>query len=152
MSVRIETDSIIVFVFFPEKIKRSISRKSQRSLFSLKNNKKPESQTWFLSSCIVGKKHRKYLFLKGSDDSLELVKAVSSPIHQWCKWIRPRHAKKGVLRQMLEAKVQISLCIHTSDQGLHCPIPWSLGTTECINGEQRPGWYFAHAQDDLNLH
>ena len=25
-------------------------------------------------------------------------------------------------------------------------------TTECMNGEQRPGCYFAHAQDDLNLH
>ena len=24
-------------------------------------------------------------------------------------------------------------------------------TTKCINGEQRPGWYFAHAQDDLKL-
>ena len=37
-----------------------------------------------------------------------------------------------------------------SDQGLHCPLIESLGTTEGINGEQRPGWYFAHAQNDLN--
>ena len=27
----------------------------------------------------------------------------------------------------------------------------SLDTTECMNGEQRPGRYFAHAQGDLNL-
>ena len=27
-----------------------------------------------------------------------------------------------------------------------------MDTTECMNGEQRPGWYFAHVQDDLNLH
>ena len=27
----------------------------------------------------------------------------------------------------------------------------SLYTAECVNGEQRPGWYFAYAQDDLNL-
>ena len=27
----------------------------------------------------------------------------------------------------------------------------SLDTTECMNGGQRPGWFFAHAQDDLNL-
>ena len=27
----------------------------------------------------------------------------------------------------------------------------SLDTTEWMNGEQRPWWYFAHAQD-LNLH
>ena len=26
----------------------------------------------------------------------------------------------------------------------------SPDTTECMNGEQRPGWYFAHAQDGLN--
>ena len=38
-----------------------------------------------------------------------------------------------------------------SDQGLHCLLTESLDTTEYKNGEQRPGWYFAHAQDDLNL-
>ena len=37
-----------------------------------------------------------------------------------------------------------------SDQGLHCPLTESLGNTECMNREQRRG-YFAHAQDDLNL-
>ena len=38
-----------------------------------------------------------------------------------------------------------------SDQGLHCPLTESLNTTECMNGEQRSGWYFGHVQDDLNL-
>ena len=38
-----------------------------------------------------------------------------------------------------------------SDQGLHCPLTESLDTIECMNGEQKPGWYLAHAQDDLNL-
>ena len=37
-----------------------------------------------------------------------------------------------------------------SDQGLHCLLTESLDATECINGEQQPG-YFGHAQDDLNL-
>ena len=27
-----------------------------------------------------------------------------------------------------------------------------IDTMECINGEQRPGWDLAHAQDDMNLH
>ena len=27
-----------------------------------------------------------------------------------------------------------------------------MNTTECMNGEQGPRWYFAHVQDDLNLH
>ena len=46
-----------------------------------------------------------------------------------------------------------SACTSTqSDQGLHCLLTESLDTTECMNGEQRPGWYFAHVQDDLNLH
>ena len=26
-----------------------------------------------------------------------------------------------------------------SDQGLHCPLTESFDTTECMNGEQRPG-------------
>ena len=39
-----------------------------------------------------------------------------------------------------------------SDQGLHCPLTESLDTTECMNGEQGTGWYFAHAQDDLSAH
>ena len=38
-----------------------------------------------------------------------------------------------------------------SDQGLHCPLTESLDTIECMNGEQRPGWYLAHSQDGLNL-
>ena len=38
-----------------------------------------------------------------------------------------------------------------SDQGLHCPLTKSLDTTECMNGEQRPGVYFAHEKADLNL-
>ena len=39
-----------------------------------------------------------------------------------------------------------------SDQGVPCPLTESLDTTECMNGEQRPGRYIEHAQDDLNLH
>ena len=39
-----------------------------------------------------------------------------------------------------------------SDQGLNCLLTESLNTTVCRNSEQRPGWLFANAQDDLNLH
>ena len=46
-----------------------------------------------------------------------------------------------------------SACVSAqSDQGLLCSLTESMDTTECMNGEQRPGWYFAHVQDDLNLH
>ena len=38
-----------------------------------------------------------------------------------------------------------------SDQCLRCPLPESLATVECINGEHRPGWELADAQDDLDL-
>ena len=38
-----------------------------------------------------------------------------------------------------------------SEQGLHCLLTRSLDTTACMNGEQRPGYYFAHVQDDLNM-
>ena len=37
------------------------------------------------------------------------------------------------------------------DQDLHCPLTELLDTTKCINGEQCSRWYFAHAQNDLNL-
>ena len=35
-----------------------------------------------------------------------------------------------------------------SDLGLRCPLIESLYTIECINGEQMPGWDFAHARDE----
>ena len=38
-----------------------------------------------------------------------------------------------------------------SDQGLLYLLTNSPNTTECMNGEQRPGWYFVNVQDDLNL-
>ena len=34
---------------------------------------------------------------------------------------------------------------------LHYPLPESLANTDCKKGEQRAGWYFTHAQDELNL-
>ena len=55
----------------------------------------------------------------------------------------------------------MGICIHwkprstctyaQSNQSFHYLQTESLDTTECMNGEQRPGWYFAHAEDDLNL-
>ena len=36
-----------------------------------------------------------------------------------------------------------------SDQGLCSPQIESLDTKECTNGEQMPGWDFAHGQDDM---
>ena len=35
-----------------------------------------------------------------------------------------------------------------SDQCLRCPLTESVDTIECINVEQMPGWYFAHALDE----
>ena len=39
-----------------------------------------------------------------------------------------------------------------SNQALHCLLTESPDTKECMKREQRSGWYFAHVQDDLNLH
>ena len=39
-----------------------------------------------------------------------------------------------------------------SDQSPYCPLTQSLNTTECMNGEERPGCYFGYAHDDLNLY
>ena len=43
-----------------------------------------------------------------------------------------------------------SVVFAQSDQGLHCLQTESMASTECMNGEQRPGRFFVHAQDDLN--
>ena len=53
-----------------------------------------------------------------------------------------RAMQERIFEHIQTAKAQISLC---------CPLTESLDTTECINGEQRLRWYFAHAQDDLHL-
>ena len=52
---------------------------------------------------------------------------------------------------MQTAKAQISMHICAVWSGLHCPLTESLDTTVYINDEKKSGWYFAHAQDDLNL-
>ena len=63
----------------------------------------------------------------------------------------PRHAET-CLRDLCGQRRTRSACASTqTDQGLHCPLIEPLHSTICINGEQRSGWYFAHAQDDLNL-
>ena len=59
--------------------------------------------------------------------------------------------QKRVFGHMRTAKARSDCADAQSDQGLHCPLAESLDTTECMKGEQRPGWYFAHAQNDLNL-
>ena len=62
----------------------------------------------------------------------------------------PRHAQTW---QRWRAKAKFSLRIRTvCDQGLHFSIKESIkeGITECIDGEQRLGRYFAHAQNDIN--
>ena len=33
-----------------------------------------------------------------------------------------------------------------SVQGIHCKLKESLNTIDCMNGEQRPGWYFTNAR------
>ena len=60
--------------------------------------------------------------------------------------------KNVPLDHVRTVKAQIRLHNAQSDLGLHCLLTESLDTTEYINGEQRPRWYLANAQDDLNLH
>ena len=62
---------------------------------------------------------------------------------------KARHVKT-CLRAYTTAKVQISPCIHTVWSGPSLSARESLNTTEYMNWEQQPGWYFAYAQDYLN--
>ena len=60
-----------------------------------------------------------------------------------------RAKRKRVFGYMQTAKAQINLYIRTVWSG-DCPLAESLDTTKCMNGEQRPGLYLTHAQDDAN--
>ena len=55
------------------------------------------------------------------------------------------HEKRFITSRPVCASMQ-------SDQGLHYLLTESLDTTECMNGEQIPSWYFQHEQDDLTGH
>ena len=46
--------------------------------------------------------------------------------------------RKHTFGQMQTVKAQFSLHIHT-DKGLQCLLTESVDTTECMNGEQKPG-------------
>ena len=59
--------------------------------------------------------------------------------------------QKSVFGQMRTVKAQISLRIRAVWSVPSLTLSESLGTVECMNGEQRPGWYCVHVQDDLNL-
>ena len=39
-----------------------------------------------------------------------------------------------------------------SDQGPHCSLTESLDITECMNGDQMPGWGLGQAQDNVHPH
>ena len=60
-----------------------------------------------------------------------------------------RAKRKRVFGYMQTAKAQTNLYIRTVWSG-DCPLAESLDTTKCMNGEQRPGLYLTHAQDDAN--
>ena len=50
-----------------------------------------------------------------------------------------RVTQKRVSGHKQTAKTQISLRAAQSYRGLHCSLTESLGATECMNGQQRPG-------------
>ena len=65
----------------------------------------------------------------------------------------PRHAKT-CLRACAVSEGPDQCASAQFEQDIHCPLiesVESLDTTECMNGKQMPGWYFAHVQQDLNL-
>ena len=64
---------------------------------------------------------------------------------------RPQKRVFGHIRLYGQRSPRSDCALAQSDQGLHCPLTESLDTTECMNGEQRHGLYYAHAQDDLNM-
>ena len=64
-----------------------------------------------------------------------------------------RAMRKRPFGHMRTAKAQISMRLFAhAYQGLRCPQNEWLDSTEYFNGDQMPGWDFAHVQDDVNPH
>ena len=62
------------------------------------------------------------------------------------------HAKQKSVLGICGQQMPWSACAFVqSDQDLYCMLSKSVDTTECMNREQMPAWYLAHAQGDLNL-
>ena len=59
-------------------------------------------------------------------------------------------SRRRVCGHIRSAKAQISLCIRAAWSGPSKTK--SFDTVEYFNGEQMPGWDFAHVQDDANTH
>ena len=85
-----------------------------------------------------------------SGATVSRIIALTSGIWSWNNDKMGCVMRKRVFGHMRTVKALIWLRIRAY-QGLHCPLPELLDTTEWTTGEQRPGWYFAHAQGDLNL-
>ena len=51
----------------------------------------------------------------------------------------PRQAKMCIRRMQGQRRPRSYCADAQSDQGLRCPLPESLATTECVNGEQSLG-------------
>ena len=65
--------------------------------------------------------------------------------------VGPRHAKK-CLRAYADSEGPDKTARMRSLIRAFTVRQKSLDTTGCMNAEQRPGWYFVHAQYDLNMH
>ena len=63
-----------------------------------------------------------------------------------------RAVRKRVLGHMRIANAQISLCINTVWSGPLLSANGNIRYYRMFQWGQRPGWYFAHEQDDVNLH
>ena len=60
------------------------------------------------------------------------------------------HWAKKCLRTCRQQRPKSACAFVQSDHGICCPLAELLDTKECMNGEQRPRWYFVRALDDLN--
>ena len=80
----------------------------------------------------------------------------------WTLFILMKRYNQMVSAIIMWAKTSSGLCgkrrprsacaFARSGQGLCCPQTESLHTIEYFNGEQMPGWDFAHVPDDVNPH
>ena len=88
------------------------------------------------------------LIPNGIDDTADLL-FWDHPISLAEQGNRWAELNKNMSLSICEQRRPRSACASTqSDQGLHCSLTESMDTIESINGEQKPGWDFAHAWDE----
>ena len=108
-------------------------------VFSRKNNIKKNSECCLLEFCSALHRFNNKLWRTFWVFAVCILHKFRMVCWQWNQ-IGPHHAKM-CLRAYADSESPDQPAHFQSDQDHHCPLTESLDTSECMNVEQRPGWF-----------